>query len=440
MLAQEIIRRKRDGHVLDGAQIHAFVEGLARDGWNDAQAGAMAMAIYLKGLEPRETVELTRAMRDSGETLDWTRANFPGPTLDKHSTGGVGDKVSLMLAPIVAACGGFVPMISGRGLGHTGGTLDKLESIPGYRATVPLDVMERTLREVGCVIVGASRDLAPADRRLYAIRDVTGTVESLPLICASILSKKLAAGLQGLVLDVKVGNGAFAADMGFARALSLALVEVAKGAGLPARAWITDMNQVLGTTCGNALEMHETLAFLRNEAPDPRLLDCTLGLAAEMLHLGGLAPSFDTGRAQAQRALEDGRALERFARMVAALGGPADFVERPEAYLPVAPVRRDVLAPRGGVVTGMATRDLGVVVLELGGGRRHPADAPNLSVGLAEMVHLGQRIEAGGRLAVVHAADTRTADAAAGRVAAAIALGEAAAPAGPVLIERIAPG
>jgi thymidine phosphorylase len=437
VLAQEIIRRKRDGHALESAHIHAFVDGLADESWSDAQAAAMAMAIFLKGLADEETVTLTRAMRDSGAVLDWSRAQLPGPILDKHSTGGVGDKVSLILAPLIAACGGFVPMISGRGLGHTGGTLDKLESIPGYRTTVPADVLERTLREAGCAIVGASRDLAPADRRLYAIRDVTSTVESLPLICASILSKKLAAGLQGLVLDVKVGNGAFAADLPFARALARALVDVAAEAGLPTRAWITDMNQVLGRTCGNALEVRETLDFLAGRERQPRLLEVTLALAAEMLHLGGLVADPAAGRVRALAALEDGRALERFARMVAALGGPADFVERAEAYLPAAPVRQPLRALRAGIVAAIATREVGLAVLELGGGRRHPADAPIPSVGLSEMVHLGDRVAEGDILVVVHATDTQRADAAAARLASAITVGEAAPPPGPVLLERV---
>ena len=439
MLAQEIIRHKRDGRQLAAAQIHEFVDGLAGETWSDAQAAAMAMAIYLKGLGAEETVTLTRAMRDSGAVLDWSRAKLPGPVLDKHSTGGVGDKVSLMLAPIVAACGGFVPMISGRGLGHTGGTLDKLESIPGYRATVDRALLERVVREAGCAIVGASSDLAPADRRLYAIRDVTATVESLPMICASILSKKLAAGLQGLVLDVKVGNGAFFADLPAARTLARALVEVAADAGLPTRAWITDMDQVLGTTCGNALEVREAVAFLQGRERDPRLLEVTLALAAEMLHLGGLVPDAAAGRERARAALDDGRALERFARMVAALGGPADFVERPEAHLPAARARHELRAPRAGFVTAIATRDVGVAVVELGGGRRRAADAPNPGVGLSAMVHLGARVAAGDLLATIHADDTRAAETAAARLAAAITLGDTAPAPVPVLRERVPP-
>ena len=271
MLAQEIIRHKRDGLALDRAQIDAFVGGLVDlsqgpASWSESQVAAMAMAMFLNGMSGTETVALTHAMTHSGEVLDWSSANLPGPILDKHSTGGVGDKVSLLLAPIVAACGGFVPMISGRGLGHTGGTLDKFDSIPGYQTTPSADRLRAALRSAGCVVVGQTATLAPADRRLYAIRDVTATVESIPLITASILSKKLAAGLQGLVLDVKVGNGAFAADLAAAQALARSIVNVAEGAGLPTRALITDMNEVLGSSCGNALEVREAIAFLRGDA------------------------------------------------------------------------------------------------------------------------------------------------------------------------------
>ncbi len=261
MLAQEIIRCKRDGHRLQRPHIDAFVRGLVDGSWSEGQAAAMAMAMFLQGMTNQETIDLTQAMTRSGLMMDWTGADLPGPILDKHSTGGVGDKVSLMLAPIVAACGGFVPMISGRGLGHTGGTLDKLASIPGYQSTPDTQRLRRALKSAGCVIMGQTAELAPADRRLYAIRDVTATVESVALITASILSKKLAAGLQALVMDVKTGNGAFAASFAMADELASSLVQVANGAGLPTRAWITDMNQVLGDTCGNAVEVSEALAF-----------------------------------------------------------------------------------------------------------------------------------------------------------------------------------
>jgi thymidine phosphorylase len=283
MLAQEIIRIKRDGGDLTRAHIDSFVGGLVNDSWSEGQGAALAMAMFLNGMSDSETVNLTQAMTHSGQIMDWAAAKLHGPILDKHSTGGVGDKVSLMLAPIVAACGGIVPMISGRGLGHTGGTLDKLASIPGYQCAPDLPTLHRALQTAGCAVIGQTDDLAPADRRLYAIRDVTATVESVPLITTSILSKKLAAGLQGLVMDVKMGNGAFADSIPMATTLAESLVRVANAAGLPTRAWLTDMNQVLGRTCGNALEVLEAVQFLRGESVDQRLLEVTRTLSAELL-------------------------------------------------------------------------------------------------------------------------------------------------------------
>ena len=390
--AQEIIRVKRDGGALNTAQIEAFVHGLTHATWSDSQAAALAMAVLWRGMGGAETVALTRAMQLSGETLDWRGANLQGPVLDKHSTGGVGDKVSLLLAPIVAACGGVVPMFSGRGLGHTGGTLDKLEAFPGYTVTPRHEVLLRTLRHAGCAIVGASATVAPADRRLYAIRDVTATVESVPLIVASILSKKLAAGLSALVLDVKVGNGAFCTTPLQAQELARNLVQVARGAGLPAAALITDMNQVLGTTAGNALEVREAIDFLVGAQPlarDPRLLEVTLALAALLLHLGGLAGSLEAARHAATQALASGAAADRFARMVAALDGPPDVLH--DAQLPTAPVQCDVVATETGFVTRIETRALGLAVVALGGGRQRPGDAVNPSVGLSHVLGLGAR-------------------------------------------------
>ncbi|MBL8306527.1 MAG: thymidine phosphorylase [Rubrivivax sp.] len=435
MLPAEVIARKRDGGALSAQQIGHFVDGLVSGAWSDSQAAALAMAILLRGMDRDETVALTRAMTRSGEVLAWGGAALPGPILDKHSTGGVGDKVSLMLAPIVAACGGVVPMISGRGLGHTGGTLDKLEALPGYTVDPPRSTLLATLRECGCAIVGASAALAPADRRLYAIRDVTATVESVPLITGSILSKKLAAGLQGLVLDVKVGSGAFAPTMTQARELATSLVEVARGAGLPARALITDMNEVLGWTAGNALEMQETLAYLTGAAREPRLHECTLALAAEMLRLGDLAATAEEGRAMAQRALDRGEAAERFARMVAALGGPPDVLRAPG--LPVAPVVLDVPAPRSGFVATADVRALGFAVVALGGGRRLPGDRVDPRVGLSQLCALGTAVQAGEPLARVHAADADGAAAAIAAVQAALTIAEAAPAPRPLVAERI---
>jgi thymidine phosphorylase len=438
MLAQEIIRSKRDGGVLNREQIDAFVRGLVDGSWSEGQAAAMAMAVFLQGLSSAETVALTQSMTCSGDVLDWAAANLGGPVLDKHSTGGVGDKVSLMLAPIVAACGGFVPMISGRGLGHTGGTLDKFDSIPGYQTAPGLDRLRSALRQAGCAIIGQTAELAPADRRLYAIRDVTATVESIPLITASILSKKLAAGLQGLVMDVKTGNGAFAASTSMAQALARSLVQVANGAGLPTRAWITDMNQVLGHACGNAVEVLEALEFLQGTRRDARLLELTRMLSAELLLIGKLADDRAAALARVDAALNSGAALEHFARMVAALGGPADFCERAAQHLAQAPVVREIAAPRSGWVERIATRDIGLAVIELGGGRRQAGDAVDHRVGFTQVVGIGQRVERGEPLALVHAAGADAADTACARMASLIELDEQPPPSPtPVLIERM---
>jgi len=425
MLAQEIIRIKRDGGILNEAQIGSFVAGLVDGSWSEGQAAAMAMAAFLNGLDTAETVALTRAMTHSGSTMDWRADNLNGPILDKHSTGGVGDKVSLMLAPILAACGAYVPMISGRGLGHTGGTLDKMDSIPGYQTAPSSDMLRATVAKAGCAIVGQTADLAPADRRLYAIRDVTATVESIPLITASILSKKLAAGLQGLVLDVKTGNGAFAASAEMAHALAQSLVSVANGAGLPTRALITDMNQVLGHSCGNALEVWEALEFLGGTRREPRLLEVTTALCAELLLLGKLATDHDDAIARIVRVLDDGSALERFARMVAALGGPANLVERPGQYLVAAPVCRPVLAVSDGWISHVATRDIGLLVIELGGGRRQATDRIDHRVGFTEVLGVGAQVRAGDPLAMVHAADDAAARGAVAKFAGTLTLSDA---------------
>jgi thymidine phosphorylase len=437
MLAQEIIRRKRDGHSLSTADIDNFVQGLTDGSWSEGQVAAMAMAIFLVGMSQNEKVDLTRAMTQSGTVIDWSDCQLPGPILDKHSTGGVGDKVSLMLAPIVAACGGFVPMISGRGLGHTGGTLDKFNSIPGYQTAPDTALLCSALRTAGCAIIGQTAELAPADRRLYGIRDVTATVESVALITASILSKKLAAGLQGLVMDVKVGNGAFATAQSMAETLANSLVSVANGAGLPTRAWITDMNQVLGDTVGHALEMQEAVAFLNGNCQDPRLLEVTRTLCAEMLQLGGLANDTDHALQQVDHALRSGRALERFARMVHALGGPSDFCERPTHYMAAAPTQLAVLAPRSGWVTAMATRDIGLQLIELGGGRRVATDVVDSRVGFSAFTHIGQYIEAGDALAWVHADNPQTAERCAQTLQTLVTLGDAPPAPMPALLSRI---
>ncbi|MBX5155660.1 thymidine phosphorylase [Rhizobium sp. NZLR8] len=415
MIPQEIIRRKRDGDELDPDDIRSFIAALAAGQLSEGQIGAFAMSVWFKGMSRAETVALTLAMADSGDRLQW--ADIDRPIADKHSTGGVGDNVSLMLAPIAAACGLAVPMISGRGLGHTGGTLDKLESIPGYMITPDANLFHKVVREAGCAIIGQTGALAPADGRLYAVRDVTATVDSIPLITASILSKKLAAGLQTLVLDVKVGNGAFMADRAQAEILAQSLVEVANGAGVKTSALITDMNQPLADAAGNAVEMRNCLDFLAGRKADTRLETVILAFAAEMLVKSGIAPSPDEGEGMARKALSSGQAAEVFARMVSMLGGPADLIENPGKYLARAPAEKPVLAPRSGWLAACNARGIGISVIDLGGGRRHPADRIDHRVGFSELLPLGTRVSAGEPIALVHAAD----EAAAERAAAALA-------------------
>ncbi len=440
-LPQEIIRRKRDGAALSTEEIAFMVRGLTDGSISEGQIAAFAMAVFFRGMTMDERVALTRCMVESGETLSWGDAGG-GPVLDKHSTGGVGDKVSLMLAPILAACGALVPMISGRGLGHTGGTLDKLDSIPGYDTAPDIGRFRRCIAEAGCAIIGQTADLAPADRRLYAIRDVTATVESIPLITASILSKKLAAGLEGLVMDVKTGNGAFAAELSMARELAESIVAVANGAGLKTAALITDMNQVLGRSVGNAVEVAESVAFLRGDkgGRDARLLEVVLALAAEMLVIGGLAQDRTAGQAMARTALDDRRAAAAFQRMVAALGGPSDFIGRPDAHLPAAPVSVACFPDAAGIVTGMDTRAVGVAVVALGGGRRHADDAIDPAVGLTQMCGLGERVDGAHPLAVIHAADADSAEAACRALREAIEIGGDAPPVAPIVVERVHAG
>lgn len=434
MLPQEVIVRKRDGAELSPEAIRFMIEGLTDGSISEGQVAAFAMAVFFRGLGTDERVALTLAMRDSGAVLAW---DLPGPVVDKHSTGGVGDNVSLMLAPALAACGASVPMISGRGLGHTGGTLDKLDAIPGYVSQPDAETFRRVVREVGCAIIGQTADIAPADRRLYAIRDVTGTVESIDLITASILSKKLAAGLDGLVLDVKTGSGAFMARLEDARALARALVDVANGAGCATRALITDMHEPLATAAGNALEVANAARFLRGDAIDSRLYDVTVALGGECLAETGLAASPEAGAEHIRQALASGAAAERFGRMVAALGGPADFIEDFEAHLAGAPQVAEVTAGTEGFVVGIDTRALGLAVVELGGGRRRASDSIDPSVGLENLIGLGASVDPDTPLARVHAADEKGLRAAEARVRAAYRLGESAPVERPLIVERI---
>jgi thymidine phosphorylase len=436
MLAAELIRRKRDRGELTADEIYELVAGIADGSVSDAQVGALAMAIFLQGMTGAERVALTGAMTRSGDVLEWGDAGLGGPVLDKHSTGGVGDKVSLLLAPIVAACGAAVPMISGRGLGHTGGTLDKLEAIPGYDVAPDSDHLRAAVARVGCAIVGQTARLAPADRRLYAIRDATGTVESIPLIVGSILSKKLAAGLDALVMDVKVGSGAFLPDVERARELARAIVDVARGNGLPTSALLTDMSQVLGRTAGNAVEVRESIDHLTGAARDERLTEVTLALSAELLVLGDVFTEVAEARAAAERALEGGAAAERFAAMVAELGGPSDLMEAPERHLRPAPVIRPVQAAEAGTVTVVDVRAVGMAVVGLGGGRARESDPVDHSVGFTEVAALGERVGPGERpLAVVHARDEVSAQRAADTLRRAVELGDGPERSEPIVME-----
>ena len=437
MLAQEIIRKKRDGQALGADEIAFFVKGITDQSISEGQIASFAMAVFFQGMTMDERIALTKGMMNSGTVLSWKEVDLPGPVLDKHSTGGVGDKVSLMLGPIVGACGGFVPMISGRGLGHTGGTLDKFDSIPGYSVSPDDETFRRVVKEVGCAIIGQTGNLAPADKRFYGIRDVTATVESVPLITASILSKKLAAGLDGLAMDVKSGNGAFADSLEMAQELAESIVTVANGAGVKTSALITDMNQVLGWHVGNAVEMQETVDYFLDPAKrEPRLHEIVIELAADMLRIGGLVNTVEEGRTKAQASLDNGSATDVFANMVAALGGPTDFVENSGKYLEQAPVIRELKAAESGYVSGIDTRGVGVAVVELGGGRRVASDKIDYAVGLTDFVSLGEKIEAGQPLTIIHARTEDAADKAAQAVLQALEFGSDAPTVGPALIER----
>ena len=434
MDARAIIAKIRDKAVPTSDELRWFATGLADGTVTDAQAGAFAMAVLLNGLGEVGRVELTRSMRDTGRVIEW---DLPGPVVDKHSTGGIGDCVSLLLAPALAACGAYVPMISGRGLGHTGGTLDKLEAIPGFRTGLSEEALRAQIGNLGCAIVAASADLAPADRRLYGIRDISGTVESIDLITASILSKKLAAGLEGLVLDVKCGSGAFMKTPERAEALARALVSTAQGAGCMTSALITDMDQPLATAAGNALEVIEVMETLTGSSVNSALWDLTCALGGEALALGGLAADVEDGAGRIEQALESGAAAELFGKMVAAQGGPADFVERWPDRLPASPVMREVPALDDGYIAAIDCEALGLAVVHLGGGRLRDGDKVNPSVGLADLIGLGEEIGAGVPLAMVHAATEEAAEAAVKAVQAAYRVGTSVLDEQPLIRKRI---
>jgi len=446
VLPQEVIRHKRDGRALSDAEIAFFVGGLTDGTITEGQAAAFAMAVLFRGMTRAELVAFTLAMRDSGTVLDWSDADLQGPPLDKHSTGGVGDKISLMLAPIVAACGGAIPMISGRGLGHSGGTLDKMDAIDGYTTAPNNAHFRRVVREVGCAIIGQTGELAPADRRLYAIRDITATVESIPLITSSILSKKLAAGLTGLVQDVTYGTGAFMTTEDGARTLAESIVAVANGAGCRTTAILTDMNEVLGTTAGNAVEVREAIAYLVGEeragpggtkGREPRQHEVTMALSAELLVIGGLFASTEDARAACERALASGEAAERFSRMVAALGGPADLIQRPDAYLPLPEVTLAVHPARAGFLAAEDARAIGLAIVGMGGGRVRADQGIDHAVGFTRVAPVGAEVGPDRPLCLVHARTAAQAEAAAAEYRAAVTIADEPPAPAPVILERL---
>lgn len=438
-IPQEIIRKKRDGQPLTQAEIVWFVDGITRNTISEGQIAALAMAIFFQGMQEDERVALTCAMRDSGQRLDWRPLNLPGPVLDKHSTGGVGDVVSLMLGPMIAACGGYVPMISGRGLGHTGGTLDKFDAIPGYQTQPSLDRFRDVVRSVGVAIIGQTADLAPADKRFYATRDVTGTVESIPLITASILSKKLAAGLDALVMDVKVGSGAFMPTEALSQELAESIVQVGNAAGCRTRAVLTDMNQSLARSAGNALEVQEAIDYLTGERQDPRLHEVTMTLCEDMLLSARLADTPEMARQKLEHALQSGEAAERFARMVTALGGPHDLLQRPAHYLARSAMIKAVYPDMPGYVHRMNTRALGMTVVGLGGGRLRADEQIDYSVGLTGIAELGQYLDSQTPLAWVHCQSESQYELAARQIRDAIQMGEQPAVIPPTIYRRFTP-
>lgn len=428
MLFAEVIRKKRDGGELNEAEIAFFVAGLSDASIPAEQVSALAMAVFLNGMSFEEAGRLTLGMANSGTVLDWASEGLNGPVVDKHSTGGVGDKVSFLLAPIAAACGCYVPMISGRGLGHTGGTTDKVECIPGYQSMPDFDLFRRVVKSVGCAIIGQTSELAPADKRFYAIRDVTATVESVPLITASILSKKIAAGLDGLVMDVKVGTGAFMPSVERATELASSIIGTAAEAGLKTHAILTDMNEVLGDTAGNAVEIVECVRYLRDEHRESRLDEITLSLCAEMLLIVGLETDRSKALDRVRDAVTSGRAAEKFDQMVAALGGPTNFIDSYASHLPAAPVIEPVYAASAGVLAKVNAHTIGNAIIALGGGRSELGQTLDLSVGFTDIVHLGDSVDSSRPLAMIHAKTSGQARVAAEMLRSACEIAEAPGP------------
>ena len=392
MIPQEIIRKKRDKISLSEDEVKLFVNGLTDNSFSDAQIAAMSMAIFQNGMTAEETVWMTHAMKNSGDTLEWQDIIDSDLVCDKHSTGGVGDKTSLLLAPILAACDLFIPMISGRGLGHTGGTLDKFDSIPGYNTKPDIDVFRQVVKDVGCAIIGQTSNLAPADKKLYSIRDIVGTVESLPLITSSILSKKIASGLKTLVLDVKVGNGSFNSTLEIAQNLARSLVNVAKGAGLECEAILTDMNQVLGRSAGHSLEVIECIEYLTSSKRDSKLETITNELASSILMMIKNI-SKEESLKQINTVLANGKAAEKFERMINALGGSNSFLSTYKKELSNNTFIQDIYLEKQGWIKEIKTRDLGLLLIELGGGRKQVDDKINYHVGYDNVLGIGECVD-----------------------------------------------
>ena len=405
MLAQDIIRRKRDGYELTDSEVFWFVDKLTRNKISESQVAAFAMAVFFCGMTTQERVSLTKSMRDSGRVLKW---RLSGPVIDKHSTGGVGDCVSLLLAPALAACGGYVPMISGRGLGHTGGTLDKFDAIPGYTTAPGTQLLKKTVKEVGCAIVGQTGEIAPADRRFYAVRDVTATIESVDLITASILSKKLAVSLDALVLDIKFGNGAFMKEIEEAQKLASSLVEVSNSLGCKTSAMLSDMNEPLCSSVGNSLEVMRSVEVLVGSKIEPRLLEVVCTLGGRILASTGLSTGLRDGVRKIEKTFESGHAAEIFEKMVSALGGPKNFLNTYGQHLPKASIVEDVFSDTEGYINSINTRAIGVALLELGGARKQVMDQIDYAVGLERILPVASFVDKNTPLIRIHAQSNET--------------------------------
>ena len=424
MRPQDVIRKKRDGLNLTGDEIEFFIDGVTRGTIADYQISALLMAIFLNGMNETEQAQLTQAMLHSGSTLDFS--SIQKPKADKHSTGGVGDKTSLLIAPMVAACGVCVPMISGRGLGHTGGTLDKLESIPGYRVDLSASEFERVLIDVGYAMSGQTAELAPADKKMYALRDATATVEAIPLIVASIISKKGAAGLEAMVIDVKFGSGAFMREDDQARALAHALVKTGNSCGIRTRALLTDMNQPLGQAVGNSIEVKECIELLRGEADERAqpVLDLSIELSAHMLVLSHVDSDIDAARTRLRNIVSSGEALERFRRNVEAQGGDPRVCDDPVNILPLVTQTFRVESPRSGFITKVNTAEIGYAIASIGGGRVRIDDAIDPSVGFIADVRIGDQVGDEVSLGTIYCSDDTKAREAAARIQAAYEVGD----------------